>query len=98
MSDPHTPHIDPDGLGAAIAAWQADIPRTVAYPELAAAPDDAATAAVLAAIAHWPGEHTTMARDRDDRATRFAAAAAATARIEVAADDDNAAAIEGVMT
>ncbi len=44
----HTPHIDPEGLGAAIAAWQADVPATVAYPELTAAPDDAATAAVSA--------------------------------------------------
>lgn len=101
MSDPHTPHIDPEGLGAAIAAWQADVPATVAYPELAAAPDDAATAAVLAAIARWPGEHTTMARDRDEKATRFAAAASATTRIEGGADDDNAMrirSIEGVWT
>ncbi|OBS04036.1 hypothetical protein A9W98_06635 [Mycobacterium gordonae] len=96
-----TPHIDPEGLGAAIAAWQADVPAAVAYPELTAAPDDAATAAVLASIAHWPGEHTAMAGDRDDKATRFVNAASATTHIEVAADDDNGvriSSIEGVWT
>lgn len=99
MGDPHTPHIDPEGLGTAMAAWRADVPATVAYPELSAGPDDAATAAVLAAMAHWPGEHTTMSTRRADKATRFAGAASATIGIEVAADDDNAArisAIEGV--
>ncbi|WP_084055106.1 hypothetical protein [Mycobacterium avium] len=92
-------HIDPEGLGAAVAAWRADAPATVAYPELTAPLDDAATAAVLAAMAHWPGEHTTMATHRAGKATWFAGAASATIGIEVAADDDNAAriaAIEGV--
>lgn len=96
-----TVHIDTDGLHAAVAAWRSDVPAAVAYPELTAASDDAATAAVLAAIAHWPGEHTTMAGDRDDKATRFVNAASATTRIEVGADDDNAvriSSIEGVWT
>lgn len=84
-----------------MAAWLANVPDVVTYPELTAAPDDAATAAVLAAIADWPGEHTTMASDRDDKATRFVNAASATTRIEVGADDDNAVRIssrEGVWT
>lgn len=101
MSDTHTPHIDPEGLGAAMAAWQAVVPATVAYPELTAAPDDAATAAVLAAIGHWPGEHTTMASQRDDKAARFVNAASATTRIEVGADAENAvriSSIDGIWT
>lgn len=96
MSDTHTPHIDPAGLGAAMSAWRADVPATVAYPELTAAPDDAATAAVLAAIAHWPGEHTSMAGAREDKAARFVNAASATIHIEVAADDDNAVHISSI--
>jgi hypothetical protein len=50
--------VEAAALRSAMAAWRADVLAAVAYPELSAAAgvEDAATAAVLAAMAHWPDE------------------------------------------
>jgi hypothetical protein len=90
MADPI--HLEAEDLSAAMAAWRANVPDAVTYPELSAA-DDVATTQVLAAIAHWPGEHRTMATNREDAANRFSAAAAAATRILTTGDEDGAGAI-----
>jgi hypothetical protein len=88
-------HLAPE-LEAAMAAWRADVPGLVAYPELPVGVDDAATAAVLAAMAHWPTEHTTMGTHREATAAKLQGATTATTAIVSAADDDGAARIAAV--
>ena len=83
-------HGDVEGLDAAMGAWRASVPRAVAY-ELPTGAEDAASASVLAAIAHWPAEHVTMAAHRETAASKLHTAANATADILTAADDDGAA-------
>ncbi|MCV7224792.1 hypothetical protein [Mycolicibacterium komossense] len=89
-------HLASGDLQAAMSAWRADVPGLVAYPELPVGVDDAATAAVLAAMAGWPIEHTTMGTHRETAATKFDGASAATTAIVSTADDDGAARIAAV--
>lgn len=89
-------HLSVDELGSAMAAWRAGVPGAVAYPELPAGIDDAASAAVLAAMAAWPAEHAAMATHREGAATRLDGAATATTAIVSTADDDAAARIAAV--
>jgi len=85
-----------DELGAAMAAWRANVPGAVAHPELPAGIDDAASAAVLTAMAPWPAEHAVMATDREGAATRLEGATTATTTIVSTADDDAAVHIAAV--
>lgn len=96
MDDPI--HLEAANLRTAITDWHAKVPGAVAYPEFlpASGVDDVATAAVLAAMTHWPGEHAAMATHRESMATRLDAASVATTSIVSTADDDGAAAISAV--
>jgi hypothetical protein len=85
--------VETEELPAAAAAWRAGVPATVTYPEVPAGVDDVATAGVIAAIAHWPVEHTVMATHRETAASAMEAAAHATTGILSARDDDGAAQI-----
>lgn len=91
-------YLEADGLRSAMGMWRANVPGATAYPELPAAGgvDDAATAAVLAAMTHWPVEHAAMATHRESMATRLDTASVATTGILSAADDDGDAAITAV--
>ena len=91
-------HIDPEALQSAVTAWVGDVPRTVDYEELPAASalSDAATAEVLAAIAHWPAAHAAMSATRDTKASAFHGDTAYTTSTLCAADDDGATNIRSV--
>ena len=82
-------HDDTAGLEATMATWREDVPKAVPYA-LPPGADDAATAAVLAAMAHWPAEHTKMAADRESGASALHAATGVTTEILTAADDESA--------
>lgn len=91
-------HIDPEALPVAMAAWTADVPKTVVIPELATASGvtDAATAEVMEAIAHWPGMHAAMSTARGAKASALHNATVCTTANLTAADDDGAAHISTV--
>lgn len=91
-------HAETEPLAAAVAAWRADVPATVAFPELPAAADveDSATAGVLAAMAHWPGEHATMGTHREASASALHTATTATIGILTETEDENAAVLAAI--
>jgi hypothetical protein len=87
--------LETDGLRVTMAAWRASVPKAVPYV-LPSGADDGASAAVLAAMAHWPPEHATMAADREAAASALHAATGATTAILTAADDEGAAGVTAV--
>ncbi|GAB4662171.1 hypothetical protein MOKP64_44950 [Mycobacterium avium subsp. hominissuis] len=82
-------HDDVDELAATMTAWRASVPKAVGYAQPAEA-TDAATAAVLAAMADWPAEHATMGAHRESLASSLHTATGATTTILAAADDEGA--------
>jgi hypothetical protein len=87
--------LETEGLRATMAVWRASVPKAVPYV-LPSGADDAATAAVLAAMVHWPGEHARMVADREAAASALHAATRATTGILTAADDQGAAGVTAV--
>ena len=70
--------LDSAGLQTAAAGWHATVPvASFTTTETPSDSTDAATAAVLAAMAHWPVEHVAMAAQRETSAAGLHAAATA---------------------